>query len=940
VVCDRSELHMTRLGFCVTCPQEFCQRLPATVSVTFSGLADVIQSGEGRQFFVSDDWLDNDAAVCTVVSTDPGTLLDADKVTEGPASGIRWLPGGGTGWALLGRSEPTIRRVVNHTGNGATFEATLVEDEDRDGIPFWKVSAISISGDGYGYTHNSQMIVLLDDGMTCRSVANARLRVARGRPTLDWYVTVDPCSCSTPGAKVGSGAQLQIQYAQASSAVGSETWTVSGVTILNGGYGYTNGSRLVFTAGNGDVLSSAPVATLVVTSGVITGVAMTSGGSAYKQGVPQLVQVVSGGSYFKEDPSLAPYVSPGTKVGPISGDPLDTPTFIVTVDEDPASETFGHVTQLEMTDGGDGHTAWEERKTCASELNGVTLTLQTGAIENPESNPNPSFIDSVELCVQSSFGSPGRLRPVIPATYDGLESGIAEVQGVSGGSLLAVRRRVEPTVTISGGFGQGGTFVVSWVEASFLGLPLWQIAGVTAYGGSGYLDFASLLVTPATSSDKEASPATLRVYRKRIPPEVQASTPCHNGGATFAVNWRQDDSTTPPTLAIEAVSVLSGGSGYSGEVPVRFTVQSGSTQVRAACVVAYTNDRGQLFEASVIDGGSYFRTTSEAGTVAVEDGGYYYRETDSIDVADVTVEVKNLPPSNGSGAAIRAIIDDDPDSATFGTMTAVVDSAGSGYILQRHASTILRDQCPETPFPAFLSILPIRCELDFPRVCFPRLRVWFGASINDPSTPVLVFQADRENAVAFSNSTRSITLTPLLPGNSGQAIVEWGGDFDLGERICSCCDLSVERCVDPPDSGWPLGEGENPAAYVDPLGLVFLGDCQGLDADGNFLANNGGPILYTAVYDANGDFVSWQLMCGECDAAILVGLDQNGDPVYTTTPEPTAIVTESGNKGKTACACFPFDQEQRCLWEPEIGNDGCWTGQYVIADIPCENPLP
>jgi hypothetical protein len=220
------------------------------------------------------------------------------------------------------------------------------------------------------------------------------------------------------------------------------------------------------------------------------------------------------------------------------------------------------------------------------------------------------------------------------------------------------------------------------------------------------------------------------------------------------------------------------------------------------------------------------------------------------------------------------------------------------------------------------------------------LRLWFGANKNDPATPVLVFEADRENAVAFSNSTRSITLTPLLPGNSGQAVIQWGGDFDLDERICSCCDLSVERCADPPDSGWPLGEGENSGAYVDLLGLVFPRDCQGLDADGNFLANNGGPVLYTAVYDENGDFVSWQRMCGECDAAISIGLDQNGDPVYSTTPEPTAIVTERGSKGQTACACFPFDEEQRCLWEPEIGNDGCWTGQYVIADIPCENPLP
>jgi len=68
--------------------------------------------------------------------------------------------------------------------------------------------------------------------------------------------------------------------------------------------------------------------------------------------------------------------------------------------------------------------------------------------------------------------------------------------------------------------------------------------------------------------------------------------------------------------------------------------------------------------------------------VTVCTGGKYYREdaAEPAIVSPVTVTVTVFAPCQGAGAEIEATVDDDPNSGTFGQITALtIDDGGAGY---------------------------------------------------------------------------------------------------------------------------------------------------------------------------------------------------------------------------------------------------------------------
>lgn len=928
---------MTRLGFWRRDPPtRICPSQPGSMRVTFSGLTNIWRHPSGLgEFLIEAPWGVFDYV--RVVATGPGQTVGylPDPATYGgPITGFRWMPPRAVRFAIAGRIKPTARAILNHTGHGATFSAEFTEHESG-GLPYWKIEAIAIDGDGHGYLDRSRMIVLLEDGSECVSPLVAEMRVGRGEPTLKWSVADAYCDDS-----FGRGAILEISYAPLSTTTGSETWRVTAVAVVSGGSGYKDGSALHFDAGHSDVITAAPAAIITVEDGAIVSVSVTDGGAASKRGVPQSFDFINTGLFYGIDKSLPPFV-PSTsdlivyEQQIIPGDE-DTPTFSLEIDDDVDSETFGHVTNVSLVDPGDGHLAWVQREArCATLLNGVTLTLGS-----PVGNRG-----GVSICAESSFGTPATFRVALPEGYDNLETGIPGVERLSAGAGLAIRHRVQPSVIVSAENGSGATFEVYWRRTlSPLKHQEWEIYRVEASGGAGYGDYVQLSISPATSADKVRVAAVVRLYQKRHHPNVSISTFGFDGGARFDLDWEEQQSSgEPPTFFIKSVRVTDGGTGYSGEVPLVVSVLAGGSQVQAACIIAYANDRGEIAWASVQDGGRYYRRTSEAGYVDILSSGRYYRETAGVDVAEVAVRVISRFVGYGSGAALSAVINDDPNSPAFGTMTAVVDQPGSGYFLN---TGLEYRNCP-----SIASDLPIQCVLSFPycaaeldqqRLANPQLRL----SIDDPDNPglsTLIFEADVASVEELSESNRSLTLTPVLPGNSGQAVIEWGGVYDEEAAICSCCDVTTAICEDPPESGWPLLSGG-----FDAMQMVYSMPCYGVNANGDLLEDNGGPVYYRIIYDEQGVFSSWQYLCGECDEAIQTFevLDQNGAPTYTTIPPVSGSCCgawdgfERGTNGFTACSCFPDDEQQRCLWEPEISESGCWTGQYVTADVPCENPLP
>ena len=478
---------------------------------------------------------------------------------------------------------------------------------------------------------------------------------------------------------------------------------------------------------------------------------LQSGGVAYKQGVPASVTIQGGGAYYKEDPSLPPHVCTPTVLYSVSNPPLpaDRPAFEITIDSTTGSETFGHVTKVELTDAGDDCLAWFEAKTCFSELNGVPFVLRN----QPLTAEDPAGEPAVLLCASSSFGFPPTLQAKTPSPHDFLNTALPDVTITNNGNLLAYLARVEPSVSVSGGGGTGAKFSVYWERQAYVGIPHWQIATVDADGGSGYTDNALLSVSLSTSSDKQDSAAQLRIRTKRYEPDVSITTACQSRGAVFEATWR-DNGDTPRTFGLHRVKVVSGGAGYVGNVPLTVAVKSGSTQVAAACAVALT-EGGKVTSVDVRTPGKYYRSTTEAGSVTVEDGGIYYRNTDDVVVAAVDVEVYNRQLEfGGAGAEVSVVVDQDPSSPTFGRVTsASIDDAGSDYILRRNYNSFFSTTCELTsplPLPPF-AVLPIRCWLQFdPGSCLPVLVLSQGNTR-------LVFAAEYGDPAFLSDDSRSLT---------------------------------------------------------------------------------------------------------------------------------------------------------------------------------------
>lgn len=918
---------------CPLCATESCPGLPETLTLTFSGLEDAVDSGPLLSGMVGS---------VTFHPTAPITN------STGAISGFKVL-NAGAGLARFARLAPELR-AVNQTGFDATFSVT-VRQITVFGVEYWEIDQATVVSGGHGYVHDSQMLFLVADGDVCTGAPNAVLKVARGAPGLVVrLVPPNPCSCSTPNAVDGTGARLQVNIAQSSSVSGSELWAVSGVTVLDGGHGYTNGQSLEFLLGPSDVALSSAAATITVSAGgVISAVSVQSGGAYYKAGVASSISVIGRGRFYREDKTAPAVVDDLTALpastqnltpnllaldGATPASPDDRATFDVSVDVDKDSPTFGDSLSISLVSGGSGYRAGKSKATCLALLNGQSIVVKAQSAEN-----------AVYACLQSKYGS--LLRPfVAPDGYDSKETGLTTAPFSTNDFAFAYRGRIEPTVNVSSYFGNtlGATWSVEWEPISLgNGLPAYGVASVEATGGSLLFDSTALFAAPSTAADKVAIQAEMTVYKHRLAPLLSVSTPCHQGNATFAIEYVLLESV-PPVYGIAKVKVLSGGSGYSGVVPLSFSAVGSTVQDAEACAIAFADADGQLESVQVRSAGRFWQTENRPGVVAISNPGAYYRESNTaqpIYDPDATIEIIQHTPSNGSGAAVAFTVDLDPASSTFGKLSSVsMASSGSGYVL-RSAIQAYRGTCN------ILSPLPITCEVDIGSNCALEVSVRARGDVAQVmpllgSADAYVFFADElgsQQTLTLEN--QQITLPAFLPTNAGTCVIDWGGVFDEGQQVCSCCDVTTEYCGPPPESGWPLGEGESSNAFVDVFGVVFIRSCNGVNANGDNVSPNGGWIEWKAVYDENDNFVEWQRLCGECDEAIWVGVDPNTfEDIYSVFPEPTSSHATRGSRGVTQCVCSRFDESKRCVFGPELAEDGCWTGGYVVETFSCDNPLP
>jgi hypothetical protein len=257
---------------------------------------------------------------------------------------------GGEGYAreIMERSEPTITAAIPAgTGSGAALTVTLSKNGQGEDAT-WAVSSVGVTNAGSGYTGGEWVEFTPGVGATTGAGASAQVIVGRVQPTV------------TASVSSGTGGTLSVSLAQ-----GFDWWTnqpywyIDSVSVTSGGSGYTDGESVAFTVTDGtqDYAASASIS---APTGQIESVYVNWGGSYYKTtGAVQSVQIFEGGAYYVETGTGE--VEADTPVVTITSNVGEGAEATATVDEDLESPTFGQITEIAVTQGGQGYESGVDR---------------------------------------------------------------------------------------------------------------------------------------------------------------------------------------------------------------------------------------------------------------------------------------------------------------------------------------------------------------------------------------------------------------------------------------------------------------------------------------------------------------------------------------------------------------------------------------------------
>lgn len=183
--------------------------------------------------------------------------------------------------------------------------------------------------------------------------------------------------------------------------------------------------------------------------------------------------------------------------------------------------------------------------------------------------------DLITLSFAACYGGGAAGKVTAPGGDPVTDKGpISAVSLTSGGSGYAKLGRVAPTLTVSGGSGTGATFTPTLsTSQDACDLDLWALQSVAASGGTGYEDGDTLTITVA-EGDTEVSAAAATLYLDKTEPTLTLS-----GGATATVTMA---AIGDGNYRISAVAVTSGGTGYSENQLLSFSVGANDVTLIAA----------------------------------------------------------------------------------------------------------------------------------------------------------------------------------------------------------------------------------------------------------------------------------------------------------------------------------------------------------------------
>ena len=369
----------------------------------------------------------------------------------------------------------------------------------------------------------------------------------------------------------------------------------------------------------------------------------------------------------------------------------------------------GPISKIELTDGGSGY-AKLGRVAPALTISGGS---GTGATFTPtlSSSQDACKLDVWSLASVAASGGTGYVSgETLTITAS---DGDTQVQAASAKLYLD---RSEPTITLSG-------TATTTVQLADNGDNTWRIAGVTVTdGGSGWTQGAAITFnTDGADVTVFAATATARVVHDAPENAVLTIITTGGSGAVLEPVWELLPEVDWPApnrklYRLASVTVVNGGSGYADEDEIVLSFASSNDGTILEQVYSFVfgdptgvGPNGEIEQVYVGDegtgggeivgsrtdslhsvnitgfpsGGSYYKDDPGARRVTVTAGGSYYREDATAPpyVAAVTVGVEQVSPSEGTGAELSVVIDDDPESETFGEITAVnIDDGGDGYL--------------------------------------------------------------------------------------------------------------------------------------------------------------------------------------------------------------------------------------------------------------------
>lgn len=231
-------------------------KLPQTLTVTFDGLQDKTQSDDLITLSFTSCFGSGAAGRVLAPGGEPG-------VDDGPITSVS-LTSSGSGYAKIGRVAPTVT-AGGGSGSGATFTVTLSKLQDACSVDYWEVKSVTASG-GAGYVDNESLTFTVASGDTEEQSAEAYITTQRSAPTLTALVAV------------GSGALFTVNTTSSGTPT---TWSVSSISVTNGGTGYLNGTGVVISKDGNDVeVATADAIALVARSQpTLTAAVISIGGS-------------------------------------------------------------------------------------------------------------------------------------------------------------------------------------------------------------------------------------------------------------------------------------------------------------------------------------------------------------------------------------------------------------------------------------------------------------------------------------------------------------------------------------------------------------------------------------------------------------------------------------------------------------------------------------